>query len=176
MPMVGHRSLCPWEPRESGSCRKARPLATALVLLVLWGEPLSAIGWLGLALLCAGVSALAKRGTVSTKAWLLALANALVIVTSHLSEKNPFGYNQRSDQAIVTETWRMVNDAKYGRAIDIQVVIDDPVNFVKPSHGHTLFVPGGSEAVLLPYGCTETLWNEYAERRITDLAQSEKRK
>ena len=102
--------------------------------------------------------------------------NALVIVTSHLSEKNPFGYNQRSDQAVVTETWRMVNDAKYGRAIDIDIVIDDPVNFVKPSHGHSLFVPGGEGAVLLPYGCTETLWNEYVERRLTDLAQSEKRK
>jgi hypothetical protein len=102
--------------------------------------------------------------------------DTLVIVTTHLSEKNPFGLMQRSDQAVVTEKWRIVEDPKYGKAIDIDIVIDDPVNYLKPSRGHSLLVPGGSDAVMLPYGCTESLWTDYVERRLQEIAQTERKK
>jgi hypothetical protein len=102
--------------------------------------------------------------------------DALVVTSRNLSEKNSFGFNQRSDQAVVTEIWRMVNDPQHGRAIDIDIVIDDPVNFVRPSRGHSLFVPGGPDALMLPYGCTETLWNEHVEGRLAEIAQQENKK
>jgi hypothetical protein len=97
----------------------------------------------------------------------------LVIVTQGLSAKNPFGSNQRSDQATVTERWRLVQDPKYGQALDIDIVVEDPEVFVKPSRGHELLVPAASDAVLLPYGCTESLWEDYVEKRRAEIAQTE---
>jgi hypothetical protein len=102
--------------------------------------------------------------------------DTLVIVTTHLSGKNPFSYNQRSDQAVVTERWRLLKDPKLGDTLDLDIIIDDPVNFIKPSHGHELLVRGGPDAVLLPYGCTESLWNDYADRRLEEIAKEEGKK
>jgi hypothetical protein len=101
--------------------------------------------------------------------------DTLVIITKGLSAKNPFGNNQRSDKAVVTERWRMVQDAKYGKALDIEIIDDDPEVFIKPSRGHELMVRAPADAVLLPYGCTESLWNEYVERRLAEIGSDEKK-
>lgn len=102
--------------------------------------------------------------------------DTLVIVTRNLSAKNPFGMNQRSDQAVVTERWRMVKDPKHGMALDLESVIDDPQNFIKPSRSHQLMLRADKDAVLLPYGCNETLWDAYVEKRRAEFEAADGKK
>jgi hypothetical protein len=99
--------------------------------------------------------------------------DTLVIVSKGLNAKNPFGNNQRSDKAVVTERWRMVQDPKYGKALSIEIIDDDPEVFIKPSRGFELMVRAPADAVLLPYGCTETLWEEYVEKRLAEIGPDE---
>ena len=102
--------------------------------------------------------------------------DTLVIVTKGLSAKNPFGLNQRSEKATVTERWRLIQDPKHGRALDIDIVIDDPEVFIKPSRGHELLVPAAADAVLMPYGCTESLWEDYVAGRMQEIEKSESKR
>jgi drug/metabolite transporter (DMT)-like permease len=65
--------------------RGAAPLFTALIMVLGLGEPLAFGGWLGVALLCAGVISLALDGhraaNIPRRAWAFGLANAAVIVS-----------------------------------------------------------------------------------------------
>lgn len=64
--------------------RGTAPLFTALLVVALLGENIGFGGWLGVALLCAGVAALAldgwRAGNISARTWAIGLANAVVIV------------------------------------------------------------------------------------------------
>ena len=102
--------------------------------------------------------------------------DTLVIVTRNLSAKNTFGLNQRSERAVVTERWRMVKDPKYGMALDLESVIDDPENFIKPSRSRELMLRADKDAVLLPYGCNEALWDDYIEKRRAEFDAADGRK
>lgn len=64
--------------------RGTAPLFTAILAVAVLGENIGFGGWLGVALLCVGVAALAldgwRAGNISARTWAIGLANATVIV------------------------------------------------------------------------------------------------
>ena len=76
--------------------RGTAPLLTALALVLVLGVPLSAGGWLGVALLSAGILALSadalRQGGLAWQGCCMALANALVIMCYTLAD----GYGGRA--------------------------------------------------------------------------------
>ena len=64
--------------------RGSAPLFTALLMVIVLGEPLAAGGWLGVLLLCVGVLVLAldsrRAANIPGRAWTFGLGNAAVIV------------------------------------------------------------------------------------------------
>ena len=85
----------------------------------------------------------------------------LVIETSALHAINPVGPLQRSDKAHVTERWRIVQDATYGRALSIDVVEEDPLVFQHAAPGHQLLIPAAPGSALNEYGCSQSLWEDH---------------
>jgi hypothetical protein len=87
--------------------------------------------------------------------------NTLVIETTHLSARNIVGLKQRSDQAQVTERWSLINHPKFGKALDIDLTVVDPMVYIHPAKGHQLLIPAKPGSTLNAYGCNETLWEEH---------------
>lgn len=88
-------------------------------------------------------------------------SDTLVIETTHLKATNPAGPFQRSDQARVTERWHIVQDPKFGRALAIDLVEEDPIVFQHPAPAHQLLIPAEPGSALNAYGCTESLWDDH---------------
>ncbi|MGE0116240.1 MAG: hypothetical protein AB7T07_15320 [Steroidobacteraceae bacterium] len=91
--------------------------------------------------------------------------STLVIETSALRPTNEVGPRQRSDQMHITERWRLIDQVEYGRALEVDMTVVDPVIFRKPAHGYQLFVPAAPGAVLNAYGCNESAWDDH----VTEL-------
>lgn len=87
--------------------------------------------------------------------------DALVIETSALSERNVVGLKQRSAQARVTERWRLIQHPKFGKALDIDLTVVDPVVYLKPAKGHQLLIPAPASSTLNMFSCNETLWVDH---------------
>jgi hypothetical protein len=87
--------------------------------------------------------------------------STLVIETSSLRPTNELGRFHRSEQMRITERWRLIEHPKYGRALEAQITVVDPVIFRKPDHGYQLFIPAGPGAVLNAYGCNESAWDDH---------------
>jgi hypothetical protein len=85
----------------------------------------------------------------------------LVIETSHLRPSNPAGAFQRSGAMHITERWRLIEHPKYGRALEVDLTVTDPVIYRHPAHGYQLYVPAEPGSVLNAYGCPESLWDDY---------------
>lgn len=102
----------------------------------------------------------------STNGWSTARweDRTLVIETSALAPRHPIGLMQRSDEARVTERWRLVQHPKFGEAIDVEITVVDPVVYRAPAHGRQLFVRAPAGTVLNYYGCNETAWEERLAR------------
>ncbi|MGE0116287.1 MAG: hypothetical protein AB7T07_15555 [Steroidobacteraceae bacterium] len=88
--------------------------------------------------------------------------STLVIETSSLRPTNEVvGSYQRSGQMHITERWRLIDHAEYGRALEVDMTVVDPVIFRKPAHGYQLFVPAEPGSVLNAYACNESLWDDH---------------
>ncbi|MGE0113850.1 MAG: hypothetical protein AB7T07_03035 [Steroidobacteraceae bacterium] len=86
--------------------------------------------------------------------------DTLVIETSGLSARNPLGIKQRSDQMHITERWRLIRHPKFGKALEIDLTVVDPVVYIKPAKGYQLLVPAPAGSTLIMYSCSEALWED----------------
>lgn len=89
--------------------RGTAPALSAAVAAMLFGEALPALGWMGVATVCAGVLLLARRGRAGTadetRALRLALLNALVIATYTLVDAAGV---RASGSAIAYTAWTFI--------------------------------------------------------------------
>ncbi|MGE0113321.1 MAG: hypothetical protein AB7T07_00330 [Steroidobacteraceae bacterium] len=101
--------------------------------------------------------------TPSTNGYSIAYwdGDTLVIETSALSERNVIGLKQRSNQARVTERWKLIQHPKFGKAVDIDLTVVDPVVYLKPAKGHQLLIQAPPGSTLNMYSCNETLWEKH---------------
>lgn len=90
--------------------------------------------------------------------------DTLIIETTHLRPKNPYGMMQRSENAKVTERWRLIQHPKFGKALDIDVTMEDPDVFIKPVKGHNLLLPALPGSTINAYGCNESVWDDYVDQ------------
>ncbi|MGD9843243.1 MAG: hypothetical protein AB7F79_13125 [Steroidobacteraceae bacterium] len=94
--------------------------------------------------------------------------STLVIETSALRPTNEVGPKQRSDQMLVTERWRLIQHPIYGRALEVDLTVVDPVIYSKAAHGYQLFAPGPPGGVLNAYGCNESMWDDHVTELDTE--------
>lgn len=87
--------------------------------------------------------------------------DTLVITTTALKARNPIGLLQRSDQAQITERWRLTKSAASGKALDIDLTITDPVVYTVPAHAYQRFVPAPPGSVLNTYGCADSMYDDH---------------
>lgn len=99
--------------------------------------------------------------------------DTLVIETTALRAKNPYGMMQRSESAKVTEHWRLIQHPKYGKALDIDITVEDPEVFIKPVKGHNMLIPAAPGSTMNAYGCNETKWDDYVEQELPKQWQQE---
>ncbi|MGD9842761.1 MAG: hypothetical protein AB7F79_10010 [Steroidobacteraceae bacterium] len=90
--------------------------------------------------------------------------DSLIVKTSALSERNVIGLKQRSTQARVTERWRLIQHPKFGKALDIDLTVVDPIVYLKPAKGHQLLIPAPTGSTLNMYSCNEALWADHIRK------------
>jgi len=90
--------------------------------------------------------------------------DTLVIETTALKARNPVGKFQRSAEARITERWSLGKDAKFGKVLNIDSVVDDPKVFRHPFKSRQKYKLAPAGAALNEYGCADTLWDDHVER------------
>ena len=86
----------------------------------------------------------------------------LVVETSSLKEQEDQGF-PHSDQARITERYRLTTDPKGTRVLIAEMTLTDPVFYTKPvtAEKKWAFDPKG---ILLPYECNEEAWLDRLEQ------------
>jgi hypothetical protein len=99
-----------------------------------------------------------SRNGYSTARW---EADTLVVETSALKEQEDQRY-PHSDQARITERYRLTTDAKGNRVLEVEWTLTDLVFYTRPVSAEKkwTFDPKG---VLLPYECNEEAWLDRLE-------------
>lgn len=87
--------------------------------------------------------------------------DTLVVTTTALKARNPATLLQRSNQAQISERWRLVKDANAGKAIEVDLSITDPAVYAAPAHAFQRFVPAPPGSVLNTYGCADSLYDDH---------------
>ena len=87
--------------------------------------------------------------------------NTLVIETTALKARSVVGLKQRSAEAKIVERWTLIQHPKFGKALDIDMTVTDPVVYLKPATGHQLLIPAKPGSTLNMYGCNESLWQDH---------------
>lgn len=71
----------------------------------------------------------------------------------------------RSDEATITERWKLQNHPSYGEVIEITLTMTDPYYYKEPVQGRTLIKRAAEGVMLGQYGCAATLWEDFIDKR-----------
>ncbi len=91
--------------------------------------------------------------------------DTLVIETTGLTAHHEIGPYVRSEEAKVTERWRLVEHPDYGETIDITVVMEDPEVLLQPATGRQVFKRAPEEVVVGGYNCDYEVWDRHVSSK-----------
>ena len=92
----------------------------------------------------------------------------LVVETSGYLESSEASSFQRSAEARTIERWRLIDHPKYGKSLEVEMELTDPVIYSEPRYARALWKIGEPGALVGTYGCPATLWEEYVDKRIEE--------
>ncbi len=95
----------------------------------------------------------------------------LVVVTTNLNGTPEVGGFQRSDQAVITERWRLIDHPDYGESIEIKMTVEDPILYTEPAFGRSLFMRSPPDVQVNSYDCPRTLWDDYVNKKLESLKE-----
>lgn len=96
--------------------------------------------------------------------------DTLVVETGGLIGMNDIGEFHRSDQAHITERWRLMQHPVHGEVIDIDITVDDPEVYLEPGKGHQVLKRSAPGVVVGGYNCSSMLWDAYVDQRRQEMS------
>lgn len=93
--------------------------------------------------------------------------DVLKVETRGLTASDPHAdWHHRSENAVIHEEWRFIDDSELGRLIEIRLELVDPELYKVPQRGYQLLKRAAPGTVIGGYNCTEQMWSEFVERRL----------
>lgn len=93
----------------------------------------------------------------------------LVVETTGLPTLNTFGVMQRTEEAKVTERWRLAQHPEFGQVLEVDITVEDPEIFVGPARAHQVFKRSAPGVVPGGYNCSSSLWDDHIDARKAQL-------
>lgn len=93
----------------------------------------------------------------------------LVVKTKGFISTSEATREHRSDEAVVTERWKLIQHEEYGEVLVIDITMDDPVFYKTPAVGRGFLSRAPEGTVAGGYNCPYTLWENYIYDKLDRL-------